>query len=137
MSGGGAVQAEPLDRRAVRAALSAEIDGLEQVIALLEKIAGEVARVDSSLAGGVPAGEEHHQLFATIEGHLATARSWVRESRDRLDAWADRLRDARDSAAVDLERVRGILECIVTDQLEPARVALRDLLDEHLPEQPV
>jgi ABC-type transporter Mla subunit MlaD len=132
-----AAPTEPLDRRAVRAALGAEIDGLEQVIEQLEKVAGDVERVDSSLAAGAPAGEEHRQLFATIEGRLAAARSWVRESRDRLDAWADRLRDTRDPAAVDLERVRGILECIVTDQLEPARAALRNLLDEHLPEQPV
>ena len=121
----------------MRAALSAELDGLEQVIELMEKVAGDLERADSSLAGGQPAGEEHRQVFATIEGQLATARSWVRESRDRLDAWADRLRDASDPADSDLEGVRGILECIVTDQLEPARAALRNLLDEHLPEQPV
>jgi hypothetical protein len=137
VSGGGVVQAEPLDRGAVRAALSAEVEGLEQVIALIEKVAGELERAANSLASGQPAGEEHRQLFATIEGQLATARSWVRESRDRLDAWADRLRDARDPAAADLKGVRGILECIVTDQLEPACAALRNLLDEHLPEQAV
>lgn len=136
MSGGGAVQAEGLDRRTVRAVLGEELAALEEVIGLLERVSADVGRLEGSPPLGGPAGDEHRRELAAIADGLAVLRSRMRESRDRIDAWADRLRDARDPLAGDLEQVRGILECMVRDQLEPARAALRNLLDEILLEEP-
>ncbi len=136
MSGDRTEPSEGLDRRAVRTALGAETAGLEVVIGSLEKVSAEVGRLEGLLSRSAPDEEQRRLALTAIAEGLADLRSRVRESRDRLDSWADRLRDAGDPLAADLAQVRGILECIVRDQLEPARVALRNLLDELLPGEP-
>ncbi len=128
--------AEGLDRHAVRAALGEETAGLGVVIGLLEKVTAEVGRLEGLLSRSAPDEEQRRQALTVIAEGLADLRSRIRESRDRLDSWADRLRDAGDPLAADLAQVRGILECIVRDQMEPARATLRNLLDEILPGEP-
>lgn len=108
---GGAVQAEILDRRA---ALGEELAAIEAVIALLEK-ASVVGRLEGLPLPNGPAGDGHHRELGAIADGLAVLRTRVRESRDRLDAWADRLRDIRDPLAENLEQVRGVLECMIRE----------------------